>query len=484
MTRFPLQRKIFLATFALAATLATVLVLAMRWNLGQGFERYTASAELARLDWLIASIESAYAAQGGWEFMRADPQGAWQRVQRRGRPEDGGGGRIPPPATLRRPPPPGAPETPERAAPGDPLGIGPRLSLTDATGAYLAGGSGSSPTIASRPVRHAGATVGHVNLRAAPSAASELDQAFLASQTHTMLLAAAAALGLSLLAAWLLTRHLLTPIRDLSTGASAIANGHLGECIPVRGGDELGELAQAFNTMAIQLAAQEATRRTWISESSHELRTPLAVLRAEIEALQDGVRSPDATTLARLHKQVVQLTLLVDDLRRTLDNAPADGALDLSVLSPVALLLETVTGFRDRYRGADITLDTRELNASDASVRGDAGRLTQVYANLLENSLRYTRAGGRLCLASRIEGDRLIMHFDDTPPAPPEASLPLLFERFYRAEPSRSRALGGSGLGLAICRTLVEAHGGSISAAASPLGGLSIRIALPLEHTP
>lgn len=483
MTRFPLQRKIFLATFALAATLATVLVLAMRWNLGQGFERYTASAELARLDWLVASIESAYAAQGDWEFMRTDPQGAWQRVQRRGRPEEAGG-RIPPPATLRRPPPPGVPGTPERAAPGDPLGIGPRLSLTDAGGAYLAGGSGSSPTIASRPVRHGGAIVGHLNLRAAPSAASELDQAFLASQTETMLLAAGAALALSLLAAWLLTRHLLTPIRDLSTGATAIANGHLDERIPVRGGDELGDLARAFNTMANQLAAQEVARRTWISESSHELRTPLAVLRAEIEALQDGVRNPDATTLARLHKQVAQLTLLVDDLRRTLDHAPGDSALEVSVLSPVALLRETVTNFRDRYSNAAIALDTSALAADDARVRGNAGRLTQVYTNLLENSLRYTRAGGRLQVGSHIEDDWLIVQFDDTPPAPPEASLPLLFERFYRAEPSRSRALGGSGLGLAICKTLVEAHDGSISATSSSLGGLSIRIALPLEHRP
>jgi two-component system sensor histidine kinase BaeS len=481
MTRFPLQRKIFLATFALAAALATVLVLAMRWNLVQGFERYTATAELARLDWLVASIESAYAEQGNWEFMRADPQGAWQRLQRRARPDETDGGRMPPPPAQRRRPPADGPGSPGWTPPGDPLGIGPRLSLADASGAHLAGVSGSSPTIASRPIRHAGISIGHLNLRATPAAASELDQAFLASQTHTMLLAAAAALGLSLLAAWLLSRHLLTPIRDLAAGASAIAGGDLDVRIPVRGGDELGELAHAFNTMATQLAAQETTRRTWISESSHELRTPLAVLRAEIEALQDGVRAPDDATLARLHKQVRQLTMLVDDLRRTLEHAPGEGAMALGTLSPIELLLETVAGFRERYRTADIALDTDGLAHPDATLRGDAGRLTQVYANLLENSLRYTHVGGRVCLTSRIEDARLIVQFDDTPPAPPEASLPLLFERFYRAEASRSRALGGSGLGLAICKAIIEAHGGAIGATLSPLGGLSVRIALPLE---
>ena len=235
--------------------------------------------------------------------------------------------------------------------------------------------------------------------------------------------------------------------------------------------------------MADRLARQEELRRAWISDSSHELRTPLAVLRAEIEAMQDGVRPADAATLARLHKQVQQLAKLVDDLRLTLDREPGTADMEHELFAPLAIVEESIEAFRERYAAAGIELDIAGLVGAGGRVRGDAGRLAQVFANLFENSLRYTHAGGRLCIAAGVEGKRLILQFDDTAPAPSPAALPRLFERFFRAEPSRSRELGGSGLGLAICKTLIEAHGGWIAAARSKLGGLLIRIELPLERS-
>jgi two-component system sensor histidine kinase BaeS len=310
-----------------------------------------------------------------------------------------------------------------------------------------------------------------------------LDAAFLASQNRNLLLAALSALALSLLAAGTLSRHLLWPIRALGAGASQIAQGQLDTRIAVRGHDELGDLATTFNTMAQRLSDMEASRRDWIADTSHELRTPLAVLRAEIEALQDGVHSPDAPTLARLHRQTIQLTQLVDDLRLTLDREPGAGVSDFKLIDPMQVLADSVDGFHERFAAAGIVLDTSGVISvmSEIMMLGDAGRLQQVFDNLLENSLRYTNAGGRLAITIHAKASGLTLHFDDTAPAPPVAALPHLFDRFFRADASRNRALGGSGLGLSICKTLVQEQGGTIQASLSQLGGLSVTIFLPLQ---
>jgi two-component system sensor histidine kinase BaeS len=285
-------------------------------------------------------------------------------------------------------------------------------------------------------------------------------------------------------AAWLIARQLLGPIRDLTRGARQIAQGRFSERIPVRRDDELGELATDFNAMARMLAQEEESRRQWIADSSHELRTPIAVLRAEIEALQDAVRTADEPTLARLHRNVMQMGKLVDDLRQTLDRDDGQPDLDLVPLDPLPVLQEAAGEFRERFGAAGISLDTSRIPGPGAAwrIRGDPDRLHQVFANLLENSLRYTDRGGRLELAVTTRGESLCVTFDDSAPAPPETAMQHLFDRFFRAEPSRSRQHGGSGLGLAICRRIVLAHEGTITASRSPLGGLAIRIELPLER--
>lgn len=500
MMRLTIQRKVFFAIFALASALVVVLALSMRWHLGQGFERYTSAAEFARLDWLMKNVETEYAAQGNWDSVRADPARVWRRLSRPGRengqdpPPEEWGFPPPPPAGEDRLPPPDRADSsrpPDRPFPppyrmlpaNDTLNIGPRLALLDADGTRLAGNSGGNRVGAERPILYRGQVVGKLTLQASPSSVQQLDAAFLASQNQNLLLAGLTALGLSLLAAWLLARHLLAPIRDVTEGARRIAEGGLDARIPVRQNDELGELAHNFNAMAERLAQVEVSRRAWISDTSHELRTPLAVLRAEIEAMQDGVRTPDAATFARLHKQVQQLATLVDDLRLTLNREPGVGDMEYVLFSPLAVLDETLTAFRDRYAAADIALEASVLPGSGCRMRGDAGRLTQVFSNLLENTLRYTDAGGKLRIGIRADAQRLLIQFDDTAPAPPRQALPHLFDRFFRAEPSRSRALGGSGLGLAICKSLVEAHGGCITAGLSELGGFCIRIELPLEKS-
>ena len=224
----------------------------------------------------------------------------------------------------------------------------------------------------------------------------------------------------------------------------------------------------------------EQMRKDFVANVSHELRTPLAVLRGELEAIQDGVRQFTPESVASLQAEVGTLTKLVDDLHQL--SMSDEGALAYQK-APVDVIniLEVVTGaFRERFASRDLKIN---LSLPDSAVVfGDRDRLMQLFNNLLENSLRYTDGGGALHISGRQENGRFALTFADSAPGVKDAQLEKLFERFYRTEGSRNRASGGSGLGLAICVNIVEAHGGTIRAAHSPFGGVSITVELPLER--
>lgn len=250
--------------------------------------------------------------------------------------------------------------------------------------------------------------------------------------------------------------------------------------------DEVLPLVDSFNRLLARLDGAVQSERQFLAEAAHELRTPLAAMRAEIEALQDGVRTFDERTALRMHRQVIRLGQLVDDLRSSM-REPQNDLLTTAVF-PLALLKEALDHTRDRFAQRGIAVDREAIDRIAASAQpvidGDAHRLHQVFMNLLENTLAYTDAGGQLRIDVTVEGawtgNCLTLLFDDSAPGVSDEEIPRLFDRLFRGETSRSRALGGSGLGLSICRATIEAHGGSIEAAASPLGGLRMTITLPL----
>lgn len=481
MIRFTIQRRVFVAVFVLAAVLVISLLLMFFMPLRKDFNRYAAVSDLNRVDWLAERLQQDYGREGSWDFLRHDPD-AWRQETRRPGPIDRAGAPgfndLPP----RLPPPPLADDGVRARGPMvDPRNIHPRLGLVDEDGHFVAGNRGADGPTVSRSLSWQGREIGRLTLLVPATPQEEEAGAFLASQVEHLLVAGALVLVVSLMAAWWLARHFLFPLRQLADAARRIAGGQLSTRVTDSRSDELGELAADFNSMAAQLARQEESRRQWISDTSHELRTPIAVLRAEIEAMQDGVREADDKNLARLHQQVDRLGKLVGDLRQSLDPDQEAFAIAAVPLDPLAVLDDAVEGFRDRYAAAGIAIETIDIDAGRCRLRGDAGRLHQVFANLLENTLRYTAAGGRLRVTASISDDRLVICFDDTAPAPPADALPRLFDRFYRVESSRNRAHGGSGLGLAICKTIVTAHGGTMAAGLSELGGLAIGLALPLE---
>jgi two-component system, OmpR family, sensor histidine kinase BaeS len=237
-------------------------------------------------------------------------------------------------------------------------------------------------------------------------------------------------------------------------------------------------LARDFNQLAYTLERNEQMRREFMADVSHELRTPLAVLRGELEAIEDGVRSLDQNAMKSLQGEVSMLSKLVDDLYEL---SLADvGALTYRK-APCRLngLLEhSVAMFQERLNARRLRVEL-ELPSQPLELMADADRLQQLFSNLLENAVRYTDPGGLVRISAAVERDELRIEFMDSGPGVSASQLPRLFERFYRGESSRNRESGGAGLGLAICRSIALAHGGSLSADHSPLGGLWLTLRLP-----
>lgn len=231
------------------------------------------------------------------------------------------------------------------------------------------------------------------------------------------------------------------------------------------------------------LRTHEEVHRNWVADTSHELRTPLAILRAQIEALQDGVQQPNAKTLNVLHKEVMHLSKMVDFLHDLAKSDLGELKYEMVPVDISSVLEDALEAFEERMQSKEISIDAGSITEGPRIIKADADRLKQLFINLLENSYRYTKRGGKIKISLQEQGDNLSVIFDDTEPSVPDEILEKIFERFIRGEGSRSRQTGGTGLGLAICKTIAEGHGGTIAASHSPLGGLQIRITIPLERS-
>jgi two-component system sensor histidine kinase BaeS len=248
--------------------------------------------------------------------------------------------------------------------------------------------------------------------------------------------------------------------------------------LPERGRNELSRLARDFNVLAATLEASRDARARWVSDTAHELRTPLAVLRGEIEAMQDGIRPLNQENLSSLAQEVGQLERLVADLR-LLSQSDA-GALDIQ-LAPMDLsdCLASRLADADRWL-VDSGLTLTEKIEPGIMIRGDAQRLRQLWNNLLDNSCAYTQPPGELRVTLTTQKGEAVVTWEDSTPGVPEGELARLTERLYRVEGSRSRASGGSGLGLSIASALVNAHGATLTPSPSTLGGLRWTLRFPL----
>ena len=276
------------------------------------------------------------------------------------------------------------------------------------------------------------------------------------------LLATLAAIALSLFVA----SQIAQPVRRLATAVRRIGAGHYAERVaipPLDEGDELGELATSVNSMAATLEQTERRRLELVGDVAHELRTPLATLQGYLEGLLDGVVAPSEETWATMHTEAGRLRRLVDDLQELSRAEARQIAIVPRPIAPNAIVEAAVGRLGPLFAEKGLKLSV-EVPQSLPFVLADPDRAIQVLSNVLTNALRYTDASGRVDITATSQGGYVAFRVSDTGVGISREALPHIFERFYRADKSRSRALGGSGVGLTIARALVEAMGGKMTA--------------------
>lgn len=496
-----------LFTAVLTTNIAVLSVMA--WVLSSGFEKgfsdYLQQEQKQYLKPLVSSLKETYLENSSWEDLRHNPR-QWHQLllenlpgARRNRaPEKfsfddrprhppphlrqpGQDHRSPPhrrpPGQNHRPPPPMKHAPP----PSDAFGFAPRLSVLDLDKEKIIGPNANSETALLLPVNIENDTVGWLTMASIDLPIDQYAIQFREQQRLKMYWILVLAIMVSGLAAWMLTRMFLQPINALTQGTAKLSSGDFSTQIDIQTNDELGKLAHDFNQLSNTLKQNEQMRQKWIADISHELRTPLTILRGEIEALTDGIRQADKRSLKSLHSEVIALNKLVDDLYEL---ALSDiGALNYrkNDIDIITILDDVISCFSQRFESQHITLEKHWEAEAPILVFADENRLTQLFNNLLSNSLRYTDSGGVLKISTSLIDRNLLLVFEDSAPGVSRDEAKLLFERFYRVENSRNRKTGGAGLGLSISRNLVEAHDGRINATASTLGGLMIKILLPLS---
>ncbi|MGH8442102.1 MAG: ATP-binding protein [Nevskiaceae bacterium] len=444
--------KLFLLQLlAITAVLAGV-VATTRANSVRGFAEFVEKREVERIAQIAERLgegyEHSFDLGEAWDELPAQQRGA------------------------RRPPPP----PPEGVVVRRHVVRAP-LQLQDAQGNYLRGERELPLDHAMKvPIESGGKLVGYLAWPRAPRGPDELE--FAHTQFKHLVRIAPIALLIAAAFAALITSLIVRPIRQISGGAAALSRREFGTRLPEGRRDELGELATDFNRLATALEGYDTRQRQWLADIAHELRTPLAVLRGEIEAILDGLRSADAGSMRSLRQEVGRLEALVQDLQLVSQAEAGALRLNLAATDLAALVQHSAERFGERLKARGFSLSIDAAPGLSASV--DAQRIEQVLANLIENAMRHASPPGPVTLTARADGGFAALSVADAGPGVPADALPRMFDRLYRVEAARTRAAGGAGLGLSICKSIVEAHGGKIRAQASATGGLEIVVTLPV----
>jgi len=329
------------------------------------------------------------------------------------------------------------------------------------------------------PIKVNGKVVGTMVTRQPTINVNPAETDFLNHVMQVITLSALAVIAVGLLLAFLLSRTLTRPIRELTAATHAISAGRLKQEVPVRSHDELGELAASFNRMNAEMVRSTELRRQMTADVAHELRTPVSVIMGHAEAVHDGIMAPSLESFEIIRDEVERLDGLIEDLR-TLSRADAgELPMEFQMVSPARLLEKIQAMHKQHAARKNIAIDL-QVEPDLPEISADPGRMVQVLSNLVDNGLLYTPEGGRVRISARVVAEDLEIRVQDSGPGIAEDELQLVFERFYRSDPSRQRNEGGSGLGLAIAKSIVEKHDGRIWAESKPGQGTTIVIHLPI----
>jgi len=307
-------------------------------------------------------------------------------------------------------------------------------------------------------------------------------QTFLDQLRNTLLIVALAVGGLGILLGIIISRTLAAPLANLARAARAFAARDWNRRVKVGGTKEIAEVGRAFNEMASEIQRTETLRRNLVADIAHELRTPLTVMQGSLQALLDEVYPLERSEIAVLYDEARLLTRLVDDLRELSLAEAGQLPLHIQAVEVATILQATAAQFAIAAEAQSVQLDV-SVGDQLPGVRADPDRLAQVIRNLLSNALRHTPGGGRVHLTAASNGT-LRISVSDTGEGIDAEDIAHVFERFYRADPSRARSQGSTGLGLAICKAWVEAMGGAIGVECAVGQGSQFWFTLPLVGEP
>ena len=323
-----------------------------------------------------------------------------------------------------------------------------------------------------------GTTVGHVTIGFyGPYFYTDNDLRFLHTLNKLLILAAAIAGMLSFMLGTYMAKRLSSPISRVIKTAEQISEGNFDDRVKeVTGTREIIELTGAINALAENLGKQETLRKRLTADVAHELRTPLANLQSHLEAMIDGIWEPDIERLESCHDEVIRLSKIVSDLETLAHYDGENMVLHKERFDISELIKKTLLNFEKEFRNKNITLTT-DMQAQ--YLVADRDKIVQIIVNILSNALKYTNEGGRIAVTVTGDVKNVCISIKDNGNGIAQENLPFIFERFYRADKSRSRTTGGSGIGLTIVKSLVEAHGGTISVDSKLNSGSEFIISLP-----
>lgn len=511
--------KLYMALFAAVFLVALSLLFFLQYSVGS-FESYVREQDARMLQQVATRLEERYADHEGetWQFVDTDLE-SWLREEnlfgrRRPFPETSQNGLSDPLASPRAS---SSQSQPFRAPPsrgdidnegfGRPQGFESKLVLRNVQGDYVAGTTQELGVSQSVDLEFSGELVGRLELLEsgeqegsfgvfgrppfsdgfppAPTASngyvSDLvsRSRFMNLQTRIFIILVFASMVVLLLLGVPLTRYFTNRVDAINTAAERLSKGDYATRVVPSSRDELGQLAQRFNYLAEVLQRNKQSQQMWVSNISHELRTPLGILKGELEAVQDGLRTADTEHINMLCNEVEQLSTLIDDLFELSMSDLGGLAYNNENVQIAQIVEDSISRFKDQISDHGLSLQLSIDTPEELWVFGDRQRLLQLFSNLIQNSIKYTRAGGILHVGLALRGGRVLVTVEDSAPGVPVELLERLFERFFRVEESRNRSTGGAGLGLAICKSIVESHRGDIRATQSSLGGVLIELSLP-----
>ena len=461
MAAVTIRRKLLIAFLSIAVLTSVVTAVLWSFTTRSLFDWYVRSNTEARTTQWQRLLAAYYTERGSWDGVSALIR-ATQFVRGRGLPR-----------RLMMPPATAGPE---------------RIILADKTGRIIADSDGTDiglflnekTTPFKLPITVDGEVVGSVAIVTAfQRGLMTLEAAFLRRMTMASAIGGAivALIGIGL--AFIFSRHLSQPLSKLAVAARQIASGDFDVELRVPTGDEMEEVAHAFNFMKESLKTNEEARHKLVADVAHELRTPLSVLRGNLESIQEGIIEPTQEITVSLHDEVLRLSRIVEDLLNL--GQMESGAFPLSLqptgLEEVITRVTSVFAAETDARGIHLEMNIQRVLPK---IQADPDRIAQVLVNLLANAVHHTPDGGRISVSASCLDNNIVVSVTDSGPGIAKEDLPHVFDRFYRTDRARDRATGGTGLGLAIAKGIITAHKGSIWAESEAGLGTTFAFSLPI----